>query len=181
MRTRFRPNRHVPEKRRLRLRHLLLALVPLSAVVLAVECLQATPPLASEAAAPAPVAEAADQPRGPRALPATVVARAAALSLVLREDELQEGVPADAFFVLESRHALSDLRIRLFDSSDRLVPADETIEFGRGTRYSLVPKDPLQPGATYTLTVEGQEGDRPSDISGEAFLPARFAFVVGEN
>lgn len=184
MRQKYRPNRRV-EKRRFRLRHLLVALTALAVAILAVDGLQATPPPPLPRPAPeteeSQVEEAPMQPRGPRALPATVLARAVVEDLPLREDELVEGVHADAFFVLESERALGDLRMRLFDAADRLVPSDETVEIGRGTRYTLVPKEALQAGATYTLTVEGQEGDRPTDVSGQAFLPARFTFVVARN
>lgn len=124
-----------------------------------------------EAAAPAP-------PPGPRALPATVVARSALEGWELEEGKLQEDLAADSFFILESEHAIPDLRFRLFDESHRLVPAEESLEVGQGTRYRLVPKEALQAGSRYTLVAEGQESGQPSDVSDQSYLPARYSLQI---
>jgi hypothetical protein len=177
----LKPNRRV-ERRRGRGRYLLLLLlVPLAVGAFSVRHLiDAPPPSPAEPEAAAEAVEV-EAPSGPRALPATVVARTAMESFVLQEGELQEGVHADAFFVLESGRAIADLRVRLVDSAHKLVPVDETVEVGRGTRYHVVPKEALKAGATYTLVVDGQEGDQPTDVSGDVYLPARFSLVVAEN
>lgn len=179
----LKPNRRI-ERRQGRGRYLLLLIVPLVVGAFSLRHLiEPSPPFPAEAEPASAEAEEVEPeaPSGPRALPATVVARTAMESFPLQEGELQEGLHADAFFVLESEHALADLRLRLLDPAHKLVPVDETIEVGRGTRYRVVPKEALKPGTQYTLVVDGQEGDQPTDVSGDAYLPARFTLVVAEN
>lgn len=135
---------------------------------------QPAPPPALPTEEDALEAEAPELPSGPRILPARLVARTAIEGFELREGENVEDLPADAFFVLEAEIALPDLRLRLFDEGHRLVPADETIELGRGTRYLLQPKEALKPSSRYSLVADGQESAQPMDAAGQSYLPARF-------
>lgn len=138
----------------------------------------------SEPPPPPPIPEeeleeqAAEAPPGPQLLPAALVARSALEGIELREGERIEGLPADAFFVLEADVPLPDLRLRLFDEGHRLVPAEEFIEVGATTRYLLQPKEALRAGAEYSLIADGQESTQPSDASGQSYLPARYTVTI---
>lgn len=181
MAARMKPNRRIDRGKKRRKRLLFVASlggVALSGAILAQDLPARVQPPEAPASEEAPEIEPPAPPPGPRTLPATVTARSALEGFALREGELAEGLPADAFFVLESEEAIPDLRFRLFDEAHRLVPAEETIEIGRGTRYLLLPRSALKSGSRYTLIAEGQEGSQPTDVSGQRYLPAHFTLIV---
>lgn len=117
----------------------------------------------------------------PRPIPIRAEARTSGDSVVLFGDD--EELPADlplvdpaATFVLESASAFPDLRVRLFDRSGRIVPTEDEISIGRGSRYLLRPTEALEASETFRLFVDGAQESRVRDVEGEAYRPRSFRF-----
>ena len=68
---------------------------------------------------------------------------------------------------------LADVRIRLFDDSDQVVPSTDKLDSTDRTRYRLSPTELLQPGSRYFLVIDGQRDDQPTDGAGVAYDQAR--------
>lgn len=115
-------------------------------------------------------------PPAPGALPARVEVRTEAHTLPLEPGDQPTRLPLDVSFELRSDHAFPDLRLRLFDEAQRLVPGEESAVVGEGTRATLRPGAPLIPGTTYKLVVDGQAGRELVDAAGERFAPEIFSF-----
>lgn len=87
-------------------------------------------------------------------------------------------VPVDARFELTSKLALTEVRIRLFDSADKLQPSKDKATVGQGFRYELAPDAGLEPGQ-YRIVVDDPRGGHPKDVSGIVYAPRDFRFTVG--
>lgn len=81
---------------------------------------------------------------------------------------------------LGSEIAFREVRVRLLDAQDRLVPSTDTMTIGQGTQVRLVPVEPLETGKSYKLRVDALEGSGPIDIEGTDYLPRTIAFTVEE-
>jgi len=79
--------------------------------------------------------------------------------------------PTASFQVEVSAH-LTDGRLALDDEQDVMVASSGTSEVGTGfTRYRLVPDEPLRPGTTYLLRIDGSAGREVHDPLGHAYAP----------
>lgn len=90
-----------------------------------------------------------------------------------------EGIPADATFEITSEHALTEIRIRLFNGNDKLVPSDDKASVGQGFRYELKPREALESGAFYRIVVDEGATGHPKDVTGQVYQGRSFRFVVG--
>lgn len=114
-----------------------------------------------------------------------VPAKAFALSpsgerLEISGDEAVEGIPAGATFEVTSEHALTDVRVRLFNGNDKLVPSDDKASVGQGFRYELKPREALEPGALYRIVVDEAATGHPKDVTGQVYQGRSFRFLVAE-
>jgi len=76
---------------------------------------------------------------------------------------------------------MADVRVRLFDESDRIVPSNDRLEIGSKTRYLLVPAAPLTTGSKYTLVVDGLASELATDVAGVPYAIVRIPLkTVGE-
>jgi hypothetical protein len=81
-------------------------------------------------------------------------------------------VDAGASFRVEIAVPLTDGRLALHDEQDAMVASSGTSEVGASwTRYHLVPDEPLRPGTTYVLRVDGAVTREAHDPSGRAYAP----------
>jgi hypothetical protein len=78
--------------------------------------------------------------------------------------------PASAFEVRVSAPA-RDARLVLVDAQDLVVPAAVDSEVGTESRFTLVPVEPLRPGSTYQLRLEGIGGRLVRSDDGKSFEP----------
>ena len=81
-------------------------------------------------------------------------------------------VDPSASFRVEIGVPLSDGRLALHDEQDAMVASSGTSEVGTTwTRYRLVPDEPLRPGTTYALRVDGAAAREVHDPAGRAYAP----------
>ncbi len=79
--------------------------------------------------------------------------------------------PAAAFRVEIAVH-LADGRMALHDEQDAMVASSGTTEIGASwTSYRLVPEEPLRPGTSYALWIDGAVTREAHDPSGRAYGP----------
>ena len=113
---------------------------------------------------------------GPDAGPTEMNLRARAITdagvIDLAAADAATEIPVDSRFELELG-ALKDVRVRLFDESDKAVPSTDKLELGQTSRYFLAPNEPLAPGSGYALVVDGLRAWEPTDGSGKSLQPAR--------
>jgi hypothetical protein len=77
-----------------------------------------------------------------------------------------------ASFRVEIGVPLLDGRLALHDEQDAMVASSGTSEVGSAwTRYGLVPDEPLRPGTSYTLRVDGSNASEVHGLDGRAFSP----------
>ena len=88
-------------------------------------------------------------------------------------------VPPPERIELESEIAFDEVRVRLLDGRDRLVPSSDTIAIGQGTRVRITPQETLEAGRSYKLRVDAVEGS-PTDIEGTDYLPRTIDFRIAE-
>lgn len=100
--------------------------------------------------------------------------------IVLQDEGQTSGIPADARFEITSAHALSEVRIRLLNGNDKLVPSDDKAVVGRGFRYELTPREGLEQEAAYRIVVDEAATGRPRDVTGQVYQGRSFRFMVGE-
>lgn len=92
------------------------------------------------------------------------------------------GSPAElgtAARLLVQLPALTDVRVRLFDEADRVLPSDDVLEPADGgleVRIELA--KPLRPGASYRLVVDAQLGAVISGPAGARFQDQELALKV---
>lgn len=110
---------------------------------------------------------------GPEMLPATVRAVTADATVELLPGEPNVDVSPESRFEVEMPR-LADVRVRLFDEGDRLVPSNDKLELaGQTARYVLVPAEPLITGTRYALIIDGLRGELASDSNGKEFAELR--------
>jgi hypothetical protein len=81
-------------------------------------------------------------------------------------------VDPGASFRVEIAVPLTDGRLALHDEQDAMVASSGTSEVGTSwTRYRLAPDEPLRPGSTYALRVDGATAREAHDPSGRAYGP----------
>jgi hypothetical protein len=81
-------------------------------------------------------------------------------------------VDAGTSFRLEVAVPLGDGRLALYDEDDAMVASSGTNEVGASwTRYRLVPDEPLHPGTTYVLRLDGALTRDVHDLSGRPYGP----------
>ncbi len=81
-------------------------------------------------------------------------------------------VDPGASFRVEIAVPLTDGRLALHDEQDAMVASSGTSEVGTSwTRYRLVPDEPLVPGTSYALRVDGAAARELHDPSGRAYAP----------
>jgi hypothetical protein len=86
--------------------------------------------------------------------------------------------PASSFKLEVAVH-LIDGRLALLDDHDAMVASSGTMELGSAwTRYQLTPGEPLSPGATYTLRLDGASSRDAHDPAGRAFTPVKLQLLI---
>lgn len=81
-------------------------------------------------------------------------------------------VDPGASFRVELAVPLTDGRLALHDEQDAMVASSGTSEVGASwTRYRLVPDEPLRPGTSYALRVDGAAAREVHDPGGRAYAP----------
>ncbi len=127
-------------------------------------------------------AEATPQSKPERPIPVQILARGwDGEEVSLNGEEPIGDVPPTAQLVLSSEEALVDLRIRLRDEAGSLVPSNDRATVGQGTLYELRPRDPLLPGTTYRLLIDGQRSPFAKDAAGQSYAPRTLTFrTAGE-
>jgi hypothetical protein len=78
-------------------------------------------------------------------------------------------IPPGATLELSSPLALVDVRFRVFDEEDRLLPVREQISVGKGTQVAIAPEEPLLPGSSFRLEIAGQLNPYPTAVDGTHF------------
>ncbi len=77
-----------------------------------------------------------------------------------------------ASFRVEIAAPLADGRLALHDEQDAMVASTGTSEVGASwTRYQLVPDQPLRPGSSYALRIDGAAASEVHDIGGRTYAP----------
>lgn len=78
-----------------------------------------------------------------------------------------------------SSPSLRDYRIRLIDSSDQVVPSNDTAsELDGGLVYSIELVQALKAGKAYALTIDAQNGAQFTDVAGRALDDVRLILKV---
>lgn len=88
-----------------------------------------------------------------------------------------EQLAPDSHFELEMPR-MADVRVQLFDESDRAVPSNDRLKVGPKTRYLLRPAEALDSGSKYTLIVDGLTDALPTDASGVTYELVRVALTT---
>ncbi len=81
--------------------------------------------------------------------------------------------PAPSFEV-RAGAVLPGARLVLVDAQDQLVAGAADTEIGADSRFTFVPSDPLRPGGSYLLRLEGLSGPAVTTPDGRTYLPASF-------
>jgi hypothetical protein len=122
-----------------------------------------------------PTANAGSPPAGSR--PGSPVPISAAVAVIAGHDQplVPDGVtlidPGAAFRVEVAAH-LTDGRLALHDEQDAMVASSGTTEAGDGwTKYQLRPDEPLRPGSSYVLRLDGAAAREAHDAAGKAYAP----------
>jgi hypothetical protein len=126
-------------------------------------------------APPGPTAAPTPAPT-PTAAPAPVPVTAAVVVVGGQEVALARGdvtlVDPGASYRVEVGVHLVDGRLALHDEQDAMVASTGTTEAtGSATVYRLTPVEPLRPGSSYTLVVDGAVTREAHDASGAAHAP----------
>ncbi len=109
----------------------------------------------------------------PAALPiSAAVVKTAAGEEPLSRDGVTMIEPGAAFRVEVAVH-LTDGRLSIHDEQDAMVASSGTTEVGdTWTRYELAPDEPLRPGSSYALRLDGAQAREAHDPAGKAYAPA---------
>jgi hypothetical protein len=84
---------------------------------------------------------------------------------------------------LSTNLGLSNHRVRVFDSADRVVPSDDETEApppGGGILYRVRFLEPLKPGSRYTLVIDAETGDVMTDSEGREQSEFRYEFQIAD-
>jgi hypothetical protein len=82
---------------------------------------------------------------------------------------------------LTSPVALVDVRFRVFDEDNRLLPSRTRITVGAGTQVQITPEAPLPGGSAFRLEITGQLQQYPTGVDGKHFGGRTFRFhTTGE-
>ena len=102
--------------------------------------------------------------------PLRVVARAVfdAASRELAVDGLNQVIEPQSRFELELPR-LADVRVRLFDESDRAIASHDRMVVGETVRYAILPAEPLVSGSRYSLVIDGLRAELATDDDGQQF------------
>lgn len=137
---------------------------------------QTAPAPAAAPAAPAATTPASDgAPSGAApggSIPVTgAFATASGQDAPLARDGSAVVDPAAAFRVEVAAH-LVDGRLALLDENDAMVASSGTTEVASSwTRYRLSPEEPLRPGTSYHLRLDGAVEREAHDPTGHAYQP----------
>jgi hypothetical protein len=102
---------------------------------------------------------------------ASVVAVTAGQELALPRDGSAQLDPGASLRV-EIAVPLTDARLALHDEADAMVVSTGTTEIGGATtRLRLTPAEPLRPGSTYLLRLDGATTREAHDATGRAYAP----------
>jgi hypothetical protein len=118
------------------------------------------------------------------AAPGTSVPITAALAVLGKEETAlpRDGgavVDPATTFRVEIGAQLTDGRLALHDEQDVMVASTGTSEVGNGwTRFTLAPDEPLRPGSSYLLRVDGSSSRNVHDPAGRAYQPAEIRLRV---
>jgi hypothetical protein len=134
--------------------------------------------LPAPATAPTPASARVPAPT-PAPVPVTAaVAVAGSEERPLALDAATAIDPASSFKLEVAVH-LIDGRLALLDDHDAMVASSGTMELGSAwTRYQLTPGEPLSPGATYTLRLDGASSRDAHDPAGRAFTPVKLQLLI---
>ena len=140
------------------------------------------PPAGSSPEPPPATAAGADATLpAPGPVPAPLTAAGAVVGgeeRPLALDALTSVDPRSSFRLEVAAH-LTDGRLALLDEQDAMVACSGTAEMGAAsTRYQLTPDEPLSPGASYTLRLDGSASRDAHDPAGRAFTPVRLQLRV---
>jgi len=81
---------------------------------------------------------------------------------------------ASASFEVRAGAVLPGARLVLVDAQDQLVAGSADTEVGSDSRFTFTPSDPLRPGGSYLLRLEGLSGPAVTTPDGRSYLPASF-------
>jgi hypothetical protein len=109
----------------------------------------------------------------PSPLPiSAAVAKAGAAEQPIVRDGVTTIDPASAFRVEVAAH-LVDGRLSIHDEQDAMVASSGTTEVGETwTRFEITPDEPLRPGSSFALRVDGAAEREAHDRSGKPYAPA---------
>jgi hypothetical protein len=112
--------------------------------------------------------------------PAAQVPGTAAEAPLRRDGESE--VEAGATFRVEAAVPLADARLALYDAQGALVAADGKAEISSaGSWFTLAPSEPLRPGSSYVLRLEGAADREIRDLGGRRYRPLTFTLrATGE-
>jgi len=80
-------------------------------------------------------------------------------------------VDPEATFLVRIRARLPEARLVLLDSQDVIVASRGDTEVGAETVFRLAPTEPLRPGSTYRLLLEGLAARELRDADGKSYAP----------
>jgi hypothetical protein len=92
---------------------------------------------------------------GPRVLPVSLASALGATGEVALVPQVPSVIDPAAAFRVEIGARLEDARLILLDEQEALVATQGSVELGPVTRFTLRPDQPLRPGTSYTLRVDG--------------------------
>jgi hypothetical protein len=102
-----------------------------------------------------PSSDAGHAETGPRALPVSLASALGSTGEVALVPQVPSVIDPAAAFRVEIGARLDDARLVLLDEQEALVPTQGTVELGAVTRFTLKPDQPLRPGSSYTLRLDG--------------------------
>jgi len=114
----------------------------------------------------------------PMALPVTSALVIEAGGGVGLDRERLSAVAPTASFEVRIGIRATEARLVLEDAQGALVPATGSTEVGADTAFELKPSEPLKPGSTFLLRLEGQRGRIVRDPEGHSYEPLVFRVRV---
>ncbi len=66
---------------------------------------------------------------------------------------------------------LTDARLAVLDAADAAVPSTGAVEIGAASRFTLEPSEPLRPGSSYLVRLDGAASSEIHGARGETFAP----------
>jgi hypothetical protein len=87
-------------------------------------------------------------------------------------------VEPSATFQVRVRARTEEARLVLADAQGAMVPSSGSTEVALDTEFQLAPTEPLRPGSSYVLRLEGLAGRIVRDVNGRGYEPVTFRVLV---